>query len=369
MRVVARDPRRETASWAAVGIFPPAPAGGTSDPNAALTALSHRLHGQWSEELLAETGIENGLLACGGLHVAADEKRLLAMRLVADTWVARGAQCEWLSAAGVTEIEPAIAAAVNAGRICGGFFLPGEMQFRSPRHLEALERSCRARGVVIEEAVTVEHIDVAGGRVRGLAVKTPQGDATIAADRYVFAAGAWTGNLARSLGLTIDTRPIRGQIVLMRCARQRLSRIINRGLDYLVPREDGLILVGSTLEDVGFDASTVPKAIERLRGAAADLLGDLADATIEQAWAGLRPGSIDGLPSIGRAKNVENAFVAAGHFRAGLHQSTGTAVIIADLVEGRQPSLDIAPFTPGRPPLAPGPDSVKTMLARAAADA
>lgn len=369
VRVLARDQRRETASWAAVGIFPPAPPAGTGDPNAALTAFSHRLHGMWSRELLAETGIDNGLLACGGLHVAADEARLLAMRLVANGWLARGAQCEWLSAAGITEVEPALAAAVHAGRILGGFFLPGEMQFRSPRHLEALDRSCRSRGVVIDEAVTVERIDVASGRVRGLAVKTPQGAATIAADRYVFAAGAWTGSLARPLGLTIDTRPIRGQIVLMRCPRLRLTRIVNRGLDYLVPREDGLILVGSTLEDVGFDASTVPAAIERLRSAAADLLGDLADATIEKAWAGLRPGSMDGLPSIGRVADVENAFVAAGHFRAGLHQSTGTAVVIADLVEGRQPSLDIAPFAPGRPPRSLGPDSVETMLARAAAEA
>lgn len=367
MRVLARDPRRDTASWAAVGIFPPAPPGGISDPNAVLTAMSHRLHGVWAQELRAETGIDNGLVASGGVHVAADASRLQALRSVADSWLARGAECEWLSAHGVAEVEPALADAVHAGRIAGGFFLPGEIQFRSPRHLEALEKSCRDRGVVIDEGHSVDRIDVTGGRVRGLTVKTPQGTSTVSADCFIFAAGAWTGSLVEVLGLTIDTRPIRGQIVLMRCPHRRLSRIVNRGLDYLVPRDDGLILAGSTLEDVGFDATTVPATIDRLVGVAEDLLGNLTDATIEKAWAGLRPGSADGLPSIGRVADVENAFVAAGHFRAGLHQSTGTAVLIADLLEQREPSIDIAAFRPGRSPRPAGPDSMATLLARAGA--
>jgi glycine oxidase len=144
--------------------------------------------------------------------------------------------------------------------------------------------------------------------------------------------------------------------------------VVNRGLEYLVPREDGRILAGSTLEDAGFDRSTVPADIDRLLAVATDLLGDLSDASVETTWAGLRPGSTDGLPSIGRTPACSNALVAAGHFRAGLHQSTGTAVIVADLVEGRQPPLDIAPFAPNRPPAPPGPDSVAVYLARAAAE-
>ena len=368
VRVLAREPRRATASWAAVGIFPPAPPAGPDDPNAALTALSTRLHRQWSQELRAETGVDNGLLACGGLYVAANDEQLELLRPSADRWLARRARCEWLLAPELAEVEPALAAAVAAGRLVGGFLLPDEMQFRSPRHLEALERSCRGRGVAIDEGVTVDRIDTNGTRVTGLAVTTPRGPERVTADCYVMAAGAWTGGLATDLGLALDTRPIRGQIALVRMPGHRLGRIVNRGLHYLVPREDDLILAGSTIEDAGFDPITVPDTIDHLLGVAFELLGDVSGATLERSWAGLRPGSADGLPSIGHAGIFENAFVAAGHFRAGLHQSPATAVVIADLVEGREPALDIAAFTPGRTTQEPGPDAVSTMLARAAAD-
>ncbi len=369
VRVLARDRRRETASWAAVGIFPPTPPAGADDPNGALTALSNRLHREWSRELREETGIDNGLLPCGGLYVCANEERLTDLRGAADSWLARGARCEWLSGSRVAEVEPSLASAVKGGRIVGGFLLPDEMQFRSPRHLDALEKSCRTRGVVIDEEVTVEQIDVSGGRVRGLAVHSPRGAETVTAECYVLAAGAWTGGLASALGITLDTRPIRGQIALLRLPGHRLGRIVNRGLDYLVPREDGLILAGSTIEDVGFDPAPVSATIDRLLGVAADLLGGLAGATLEKSWAGLRPGSADGLPTIGRVATCENAYVAAGHFRAGLHQSPGTAVVVADLVEGRAPALDLAPFAPERRPGVPGPESVAVLLARAASEA
>jgi glycine oxidase len=287
---------------------------------------------------------------------------------VAASWRDRGAACEWLEARDLAEREPALAGAVQRGVVTGGFCLPDEMQIRPPRHLEALEASCLARGIVIDHEAAVTRIEVGGGRVRGLSVESPRGRETVVADRYVLAAGAWTGDLAAALGLRIETRPIRGQIALLRLPRQVLGRVVNRGLDYLVPREDGRILAGSTLEVAGFDASTVPEEIDRLLAVAAELLGDLSRATVEQTWAGLRPGSVDGLPLIGPTPACDNAFVAGGHFRAGLHQSTGTAMIVADLIEGRRPPLAIAPFAPNRSPGPPGPDSVATYLALAAAE-
>ena len=365
VRVLARERRRDTASWAAAGIFPPAP--DSADPNAALTALSDRLHRAWARELRAETGIDNGLVACGGLHVAA-ASRLESLRPTAAAWAARGVRVDWLADRELARVEPALAAAVSAGSLAGGFLLPDEMRIRPPRHLEALERSCMARGVTLSHDCTVREITVAGGRVTGLEVQTPAGAETVRADWYILAAGAWSGRLAESLGLAIETRPIRGQIALLKLPRQVLSRVVNRGLDYLVPREDGRILAGSTIEDVGFDRSAVPADIERILTVAAELLGDLSAATVETSWAGLRPGTVDGLPSIGRTPACDNALVAAGHFRAGLHQSTGTAVIVADLVEGRRPPLDIAPFAPDRRPGPPGPDSVAAYLARTAAE-
>lgn len=368
VRVLSRGTRDEVASWAAVGIFPPAPASPGMTPCEALTAWSDRLHRAWAQELLDETGIDNGLRRCGGLHVAADEAAMERLRREAGRWLARGASCEVLDATALAAVEPAMAGAVARGAVTGGLLLADEHQFRSPRQLRALEQSCLNRGVVLTRGADVSTISVDGGRITGVVASVRGAPERVEAATYVVAAGAWSGRLAEVLGLTIDTRPIRGQIVLLRLPRQPLTRIVNRGLDYIVPREDGHLLVGSTLEDVGFVPVPTDAAIQRLRRVAVELLGEVADVPPEQSWAGLRPGSPDGLPFIGRAPALANAFVAAGHFRAGLHQSTGTAVMVADLLQGRMPEVDPTPFAPDRRSCPPGDDSVPVMLARAAAE-
>lgn len=369
VRVLAREPHRHTASWAAAGIFPPAPAFSPCTPDDAFTAWSDRLHRAWAAELLEETGIDNGLRPCGGLHVAADTG-LDALRGQSMDWLRKGARCEWLDAAALAACEPALAGAVERGVVRGGYALPDEMQIRPPRHLEALARSCAARGVEISHGCDVGSLDLRGGRIA--AANTPAGP--VRAGLFCVTAGAWSGPLAESLGMRIETRPIRGQIALLRLPAAILTRVVNQGLEYLVPREDGRLLAGSTIEDAGFDASTTPQAIERLVAFARRLLGGLPDARLEQSWAGLRPGSPDGLPVIGLAPECVNGFVATGHFRAGLHQSTGTAVLMADLVSGRSPTFDPAPFSPSRKITARAADdasapkgSVDDYLARARA--
>lgn len=366
VRMLAREPAKQTASWAAAGIFPPAPRYAGAPPGDVLTAWSDELHRDWARELREETGIDNGLRQCGGLYVAADTDQFVRLHEAAATSAAQGIQCERLDAASVAALEPALADAVRHGRLLGGFHLPAEMQIRPPRHLQALERSCLARGVTIENGVTVRHLAIRGGRIASVVAEQAEGDRNVQAEHYVLAAGAWSGALAERLGLRLATRPIRGQIALLRFPGQTLRRVVNRGLGYLVPRDDGRLLVGSTLEDAGFAATTTPEAIAGLLTMVRSLLGPRDDATLEQSWAGLRPGSIDGLPSIGRAPACENAFVAAGHFRAGLHQSPGTAVLVADLITGRQPEIDPAPFAPDRVPGTT--DIVGDYLARAVAE-
>lgn len=363
VRVLAREGRRDTASWAGAGIFPPAPDHPGATPNERLTAWSDRLHRQWARDLLDETGIDTGLRVCGGLHVGRDRRARERLTLQAEEWRAKGAACEWLDGVEVAAYEPALAEAVARGGIAFGYALPEEVQMRPPRHLEALERSCGLRGVEIVRGVDVRGLDVRRGRIEG--VDAGGADGQVRAAWYVLAAGAWSGGLAARLGAAIDTRPIRGQIAQLRLNEMRLARVVNRGLDYLVPRADGTLLAGSTLEDVGFDASTDDATTARLLALVGDLLGDLRGAVVERSWAGLRPGSADGLPTIGPAPAAANAVIAAGHFRAGLHQSTGTAVLVADLVTGRRPPLDVTPFAVDRGPREPSPDAVSAMLARA----
>ena len=345
VRVLAREQGRHTASWAAAGIFPPAPMWAGAPPDDALTAWSDRLHRQWARELREETGIDTELRAVGGLHLAADGPAHERIRLAAAEWRRRGAACDWLDCGDIARLEPSLAAAVDRGHIVGGYLLPEEMTIRPPRHLAALEASCRRRGVEISTGADVQGIEVRGGRIEGVASAA----GFVQADTYCLAAGAWSESLARPLGLALATRPIRGQIVLLELPRQVLGRVVNVGLNYLVPRADGRLLVGSTLEDAGFAKETTAEAVEWLLGFAHGLLGQLPDARLEQAWAGLRPGSADGQPSIGQVPTIANAFVAAGHFRAGLHQSTGTALLLADLITGASPEIDPTPFDPARP--------------------
>lgn len=366
--VLARGGVRETASWAAVGIFPPAPCPPGCPPGEALTAWSDRLHRQWARELLDETGIDNELRACGGLHLATEAGGLERLEVDAADWSRRGVRCERLDAAGIAACEPALAVAAGRGAIVGGLLLPDEQRFRPPRHLEALERSCRARGVGVRHDAVVEEVIRAGDRVEAVVARIDGSPTRIRAGVFVLAAGAWTGMLGEAFGLRIATRPVRGQIALLRSTDGRLGRVVNRGLDYLVPRDDGRLLVGSTLEDVGFKPEPTADAIARLLRVAGQLLGGPVEDRLERAWAGLRPGSADGLPTIGRIPACVNAFVAAGHFRAGLHQSTGTAVMVCDMIEGLAPQITPDAFAPGR--AAPGPeaDVVSRYVARAAVE-
>ena len=365
VRVLARGRGAETTSWAAAGIFPPAPLHAGISPADALTAWSDKLHRLWSEDLRSETGIDNGLLPSGSLHLARSATGVQGLRADAAQWLARGTPADFLDRDGVLACEGALADGDDGGEILGGMLLREEMQLRPSRHLDALERSCRNRGVVIEEA-DVRQFVVRGARVERAVTATGE----ISAGTWVLAAGSWTGGLASAFGLALDTRPIRGQIVLLRLPRPLITRIVYRGLDYLVQRPDGRLLVGSTLEDVGFDPNTTPDTVTRLLGVARSLLGELPGSVVERSWAGLRPGNADGNPTIGPIPDLDNAFLSAVHFRAGLHQSTGSAVLLADLMTGLTPHLDPTPFAPGRapPPVGSVPtESTADYLARTAA--
>jgi glycine oxidase len=162
------------------------------------------------------------------------------------------------------------------------------------------------------------------------------------------ASGAWTGEIARNLGFELSVKPIRGQIVLLKTPSKLFSRIVNVGPRYLVPREDGRILVGSTEEDVGFDPSTTAAAVSGLLDFALSQAPGLKQAEVERAWAGLRPATPDGLPYLGRVPGFDNLFVAAGHFRSGLSLSCASARVVGQLVRGAAAEVDLADFQVGR---------------------
>ena len=333
-----QTPGRE-ASWAGAGILPPVTRS-PLDPVEQLRSLSQQLHPRWAAALREETEIDTGYRACGGVYVARSVGEAASLRGLANLFHEDGIEMYAVSPAELAEQEPALRALAVSGSVQAAYLAPGEAQLRNPDHLKALIVACQKRGVVIHRDVEAHNFELGRNSVSG--VITSAG--TFRAESYCLTAGAWTYPLLGRLGIESGILPIRGQMLLFRCHERPFGRIINEGSRYMVPRDDGRVLVGSTEEEVGFDKGNTAEAIAELRALAVALVPDLQQALLERAWAGLRPASYDGLPYLGRLPELENVFVAAGHFRSGLHLSPATAVVMAELICGEQPQIELSPF-------------------------
>lgn len=331
------------ASWAGAGLIPP-----TSEtrnealhPMVRLRSWSAELFAGWSDQLREETGVDNGFRRCGGLDVAGTEAEEQALRATAGRWRAEGIVHERLAAEDFRRVEPALNPEVAAA-----YFLPDRAQVRNPWHLRALIAACVRRGVRLEPFQAVDRLEARGDRV----VAVHAAGRAIPCGQVVMAAGAWSGLLLGSLGVIAPTPPLKGQIVLLRQEGPLLKRIVEHGKSYLVPREDGRVLMGATEEDAGFDTRSTAAAVRDLLNEAIWLCPALARAEVERSWAGLRPGSLDARPYIGPAPGFRNLIVAAGHKRAGLQLSPATGELVADLVLGREPRMDLDGFRVDRQP-------------------
>lgn len=331
------EPGRE-ASWAGAGILPAAVRRPEQHPYDQLCGLACELHPQWAEELRAATGIDTGYRRCGGLYLARSPGEAAALAAWAAAQEEEGIEVERLTAGQAAAAEPGLAATAGTH-----FLVPAEAQLRNPRHVRALIQAGTDLGVSIRPHTAGEAV-VAQGAISEF--RTSAG--ALCARDYCFTAGAWTGPLLARLGIAAGIVPIRGQMALFQCESPPVRRIINVGSRYLVPRDDGRLLAGSTEEEAGFDKRTTEEAIADLVAFARSVIPGLAATPLEKAWAGLRPGSFDGLPYLGRLPGLANAFVAAGHFRSGLFLSPATAVVMAQVLCGEKPTVELEPFRLGR---------------------
>ncbi len=338
--VVDRQAMGREASWAGAGILPAANRATAVHPYDQLRGLSYELHSRWSEQLSAETGIDTGYRVCGGLYLAASSGEAAALHGWAAMPATEQIAIERLNIAQLPEHEPALMAWVERGGCRAAYRLVDEAQLRNPDHLRALAAACQQRGVRLMADTEVTRLRMRGQRVQEL--ETSRG--RLQADQFCLTTGAWTGQLLDQLQIPNGIIPVRGQMIMYRCTRQCLNHILNLGSRYIVPREDGHVLVGSTEEEVGFDKSTTREALCQLDRLATTVVAPLSAAQQTRSWAGIRPGTFDGFPYLGPLPGSENAFVAAGHFRSGLFLSPGTAVVMAERMCGEPTSVDLAPF-------------------------
>jgi glycine oxidase len=327
------------ASWAGAGIIPPGVSRRARTPIDCLRALSSELYPDLSRRLCEQTGIDNGYHVCGGLELVEPGETAPV-----EVWRAEGIPFHELADAALRSLEPGLSPALPRA-----YHLPGMAQVRNPRHIKALLAACEMQGVRLYPHRAAAGFIRSGRRID--AVHTDQG--ALVAGQFLVAAGAWTDGLLEQFGLRLGVRPVRGQIALLQNNDPRPRPILLQSTRYLVTRADGRVLVGSTEEDAGFDARPTAAGIAGLLAFAAELLPGLAGAALERCWAGLRPGSPDGLPFLGPVPDCSNLFVAAGHYRAGIQQSPATGKAMTDLLLGREPVVPLEAFRLDRPPAPP----------------
>ncbi|MCG6976669.1 MAG: glycine oxidase ThiO [Acidiferrobacterales bacterium] len=325
--------RRESgkeSSWAGGGILSPLYPWRYPDSVTELARWSQTAYPGMVKELQRDTGIDAEWVRSGLLILGISDTE------TAVNWARKFAiSAKNLESGAIDEIQSGLG--MNA---LDGFWMPDIAQVRNPRLLAALKRDLQKKSIEIVENEAVTGFGIENGELRH--IKTD--NRTITTDRCIIAAGAWSGDLFAQTGLSIPVKPIRGQMLLYKAKPGLLQRIILKNNRYLIPRRDGRILVGSTLEDVGFDSSTTEAAFQELHETAVEMLPALADVEIEVQWAGLRPGSPAGVPYIGQSPEVKGLYLCSGHFRNGFVLGPASARLVVDLVLGNTPIVDSEPY-------------------------
>ena len=311
----------------------------TPEAYVSLAAESARLFSAVAAELRERTGTDIGYRPAGRLLIAFDEADEQGLRLARRAELDAGMIVPWLDARAALDIEPALNPEIRAA-----IFYAGDHQVEALGLAQALMRAAVDLGAVLREGAAIDGILTKGERVVGVAL----GEERVFADEVVIANGAWAGAWSRLLQTPIPIRPIRGQMVALRTAGTGLRAVVNAGDGYLMTKASGLTYAGTTLEDVGFDGRPTASGIAGVLALVPRLAPRLGDATFSHAWAGLRPGSSDGLPLLGRLPGWRGVILAGGHFRNGILLAPITGELVGDIVARRRPRLSIDAFDPGR---------------------
>ncbi len=316
------------SSWAGGGILSPLYPWKYSTQVNELAAWSQAIYPSLIQEIESVSGISAEFRKTGLLldHSELDES--------AERWLQQNQRtCELL--------ESGAALLRNLNPVKDYSLIADVAQVRNPRLAKSLARCLQryqARLVTHSEVLALQSSST--GQVR-----LTTDDGTEMFDKVVVCAGAWTARLLAKTGLNISIKPIRGQMLLFKAFPDFLQSIVLAQGHYIIPRQDGHILVGSTMEDVGFDKSTTADALQRMREFITEFAPGLLDFELEKQWAGLRPGSPSGIPVIDVHPDMKNVFINAGHFRNGVLLAPASAKLLTDIVLDRPSTLEVSNYS------------------------
>ena len=330
----------QEASWAAAGLI--GPQAEAHEPGAFfdLALAGKRSFDAIVERLTAESGVDPEYDDHGVLYVAFDDVARARLQ----------ARARWQRAAGgqVDELTPREAfrlAPVLSEKIIFALHMPNNRRVENRKLTLAYINAATHAGAEFREGALIHSIEVSSGRATG--VRLADGSLE-EGDVVINAAGAWAGEISGLEEDRIHFYPVRGQILCFEARPGLVEPSLFSESGIVVPRRDGRILAGSIFEEAGFNKSVTLDGMERILRAVRAMVPSIASIPFREAWAGLRPASDDLLPMLGPSPTVANVMYAAGHFRSGILLSAVTGEVIADLVKGRAPSIDLAAFSPAR---------------------
>ncbi|RRJ83260.1 glycine oxidase ThiO [Aestuariirhabdus litorea] len=320
------------ASWAGGGIVSPLYPWRYPDAVTRLASWSQGFYPQLSAELNHQTHIDPQYRQQGLLMLEIDDE---AQALA---WSARyGRELERVDGHRVRELEPAL-----GGDRPTGLWMPTVGSIRNPRLLQALTRWVRqSPRIEVFESCGLVSLITEGGAVSGA---FSQRFGRHEADAVVVAAGAWSAPLLSPFGISLPVFPVRGQMLLYRATPGLVRRVSLIGNRYVIPRRDGRVLVGSSLEYEGYHCHPTIEQRRSLEQSAEGIIPALAGFPVERHWAGLRPGSPGGIPFIGKAPGVDRLYVSAGHFRNGLVLAPASTALMTSMLTGQACGIDGAPY-------------------------
>ncbi len=322
--VVSKD-FMQAASHAAAGMLAPMAEKLTSPPLLDLCLRSRWLYPEWTQKLEELTGVETDYLPSGILAPVYEKPEAII----------ENDQAVWLDQKAIRLYQPGL-----SERVVGGWWYPEDGQVDNRCLMRSLLQGAQTLGVEIKEGVSVKAIQQKQGRVNGILTDIGQ----LEAEQYVLAAGSWSSQL-----MPLPVHPVKGQMLSLRMPQKLhqpfpLQRVLYGDGIYLVPRQDGRLIVGATVEQVDWTPFNTPQGIQNLLAKATELYPAVADWQIEELWWGFRPGTPDELPILGRSA-YENLFLATGHYRNGILLAPITATLMADLILEQKSDPLLAEFS------------------------
>jgi glycine oxidase len=329
--LIDRGAAGQESSWAGGGIVSPLYPWRYSPAVTALAHWSQDFYPQLGQRLFAATGIDPEVHTTGLYWLDLDDE---AQALA---WAEReGRPLRAVDISAAYDAVPVLGAGYKRA-----VYMADVANVRNPRLVKSLKAALQAMpNVVLQEQAEVEGFVREGDAVVGVRTRTGE----LRGDQVVLTAGAWSGELLQTLGMHLPVEPVKGQMILFKCEADFLPSMVLAKGRYAIPRRDGHILVGSTLERVGFDKTPTVDALESLKVSAIELLPALAKAVPVKQWAGLRPGSPEGIPYIGPVAGKPGLWLNCGHYRNGLVLAPASCQLFADLLLGREPVIDPAPY-------------------------